>query len=184
MTTTKTYELFGGAITAILPSNLVDASDLRQVPDTQEVLMASDSDISVVVEILESVEPRDPNEVVKFHFDSLAHDNEAAPEFCTIEQIATPPLSTPDSGPTLSVLHGTQLVPKFNRTYPDTVKIFLAVFRVHEKNVDVVIVFNIPVEAEKEGSAVPLDGEIYKEWVKAYEEAVASFRIVDYGLFA
>lgn len=49
---------------------------------------------------------------------------------------------------------------------------------------DVVVVFNIPVEAEKEGSAVALDGDIYREWVKAYEEAIGSFRIVDYGLFA
>jgi hypothetical protein len=119
----------------------------------------------------------------RFHFDSLAHDNDAAPDVCTVEEI-TPTPATPADPIVLSVLRGTQLVPKFNRAHPDTVKIFLAVYRVNEKGVDVVLVFNIPVEAEKEGSAVPLGGEKYEGWVKAFQEAVSSFAIVDYGLFA
>ena len=40
-------------------------SDLRQVPDTQEVFLSPDSDVSVVVEILERVAPDDPDEVAK-----------------------------------------------------------------------------------------------------------------------
>ena len=32
-----------------------DHSDLRQVPDTQEVFMAPDSDLSLIVEVLELV---------------------------------------------------------------------------------------------------------------------------------
>lgn len=68
--------LYGGAITASVPANYVDArwvrlsssprcirkeltrpahSDLRQVPDTQEVFLAPDSDLSYIVEVLELV---------------------------------------------------------------------------------------------------------------------------------
>ncbi|KAG9100273.1 hypothetical protein FRC06_004336 [Ceratobasidium sp. 370] len=216
MSTSKTYDLFGGAITATLPSNLIDASadvdvvvwftnghsplffnldwapdsivfsDLRQVPDTQEVFLSFESGVSVVVEILERVEPDDPHEVAKFHFDSLAHDNDVAahPEGCTVQQITIPTPTAPINSLVLSVLYGTQLVPKFNRNHPDTVKIFLAVHRVHEKNIDVVLVFNVPVEAEKEGSAVTFGGDVYNAWVNAFEEAVSTFKIVDYGLFA
>ncbi|KAG8698579.1 hypothetical protein FRC09_007161 [Ceratobasidium sp. 395] len=186
MSTSKTYDLFGGAITVTLPSNLIDASDLRQVPDTQEVLLSPESEVSVVVEILERVEPNDAHEVAKFHFDSLAHDNDVGtqPESTTIQQVVIPTPSEPINPLVLSVLRGTQLVPKFNRIHPDTVKLFLAVYRVHEKNIDVVLVFNVPVEAEKEGSAVPFGGEKYIAWVNAFEEATRTFKIVDYGLFA
>ncbi|KAG8722926.1 hypothetical protein FRC08_000026 [Ceratobasidium sp. 394] len=186
MSMSKTYDLFGGAITITLPSNLIDASDLRQVPDTQEVLLSPESEVSIVVEILECVEPDDPHEVAKFHFDALAHDNDVVvhPEGCTVQQIIVPTPATPINSLVSSVLHGTQLVPKFNRTQPDTVKIFLAVYRVHEKNIDVTLVFNVPVEAEKEGSAVTFGGDVYNAWVNAFEEAVGTFKVVDYGLFA
>ncbi|QRV86218.1 Ran guanine nucleotide release factor [Ceratobasidium sp. AG-Ba] len=195
---TKTYELFGGAptfnfdtaepafltnsigaITIDLPIDLTDASDLRQVPDTQEVFLANDSGVSVVVEILERVAPDDPNQVAKFHFDSLAHDNEATSS--TVEAISTP--AAQPNPLVLSVLQGTQLVPKFNRTNPDTVKILLAVYRALDKGIDLVLTFNIPIQTEKAGSAVT-GAESLKEWIDAYETAVSSFKILDYGLFA
>jgi hypothetical protein len=40
-------------------------SDIRQVPDTQEVFMYPDSDLSIIVEILESVEPADGLDAVR-----------------------------------------------------------------------------------------------------------------------
>ncbi|KAG8720014.1 hypothetical protein FRC08_001373 [Ceratobasidium sp. 394] len=178
MSLTKTYRLFGGAIDIDLPADLLDASDLRQVPDTQEVFLATDSDVSVVIEILERVEPDEPAQAAKFHFDSLAHDNEAvSPE---VEAINTPVVQS--SPPVLSILRGTQRVPKFNRTSPDTVKILLAVYRVLDKGHDLVLTFNIPTQTEKAGSAVSEAG--LKKWEEAFEVAVSSFKIVDYGLFA
>ena len=49
------YQLFGGAISIYLDGNYMDASDLRQVPDNQEVLLSRDSDVSVIVEVLQCV---------------------------------------------------------------------------------------------------------------------------------
>ncbi|KAG8690663.1 hypothetical protein FRC11_009961 [Ceratobasidium sp. 423] len=181
MASASIYELFGGAITVQLPAGLTDASDLRQVPDTQEVFLATDSDVSVVFEILQRVEPDNPIEVAKFHFDSLSHDNDAVSS--TVEFVNTPAQQPESAGPIkLSVLQGTQLVPKFNRTHPDTVKIFLAVYRVVEKDIDLVLTFNVPVQTEKTGSAVDAEGA--KRWFDAYEAAVASLKIIDFGLFA
>ncbi|KAH7340344.1 hypothetical protein B0J17DRAFT_651023 [Rhizoctonia solani] len=181
MSSTSIYELFGGAITVQLPAGLTDASDLRQVPDTQEVFLATDSDVSVVFEILERVAPDDPVEVAKFHFDSLSHDNEAVSS--TVEIVNIPTQQPDSTSPVkLSVLQGTQLVPKFNRTHPDTVKILLAVYRVVEKGVDLVLTFNVPVQTEKAGSAVDAEGA--KRWLDAYEAAVPSLKIIDFGLFA
>ena len=181
MSSSTTYELFGGAITVELPQGLTDASDLRQVPDTQEVFLAQDSDVSIVFEILERVAPDEPTEVAKFHFDSLAHDNDAVTS--TVEIVNTPAQQPQSSSPVvLSVLQGTQEVPKFNRTHPDTVKILLAVYRVVDKGIDLVMTFNVPVQTEKAGSAVDEQGA--QRWLGAYEAAVPSLKIVDFGLFA
>ena len=66
---------FGGAIIAYIPEGLIDAScvslsslkctadhppsDLRQIPDTQEVYLDPQSNVSLILEILVRVEPND-----------------------------------------------------------------------------------------------------------------------------
>lgn len=40
-------------------------SDLRQVPDTQEVFLTPSSDVTYIVEILESVEEADPTQAIR-----------------------------------------------------------------------------------------------------------------------
>lgn len=94
-----TKELFGGAITVTLPTQLIDAScvlsiprrnsdlksnfsDFRQVPDTQEVFVSPTSSISIIVEVLESVAATDLREAAGYeaiswriclHVSTLAH---------------------------------------------------------------------------------------------------------------
>jgi len=50
-------ELFGGSIVADIPDLFIDASDIRPVPSEQEVFVSKVTDISIVVDILERVEP-------------------------------------------------------------------------------------------------------------------------------
>ncbi|XP_073874631.1 ran guanine nucleotide release factor isoform X3 [Macaca fascicularis] len=45
--------LFGGAFSAILPTGAIDVSDLRPVPDNQEVFCHPVTDQSLIVELLE-----------------------------------------------------------------------------------------------------------------------------------
>lgn len=55
----KPAELFGGAITTVIPESFVDASNFREVPDNQEVFVSmsdDDGDVSIIVDILERVE--------------------------------------------------------------------------------------------------------------------------------
>ena len=47
------YPLFGGAITVSLDGDYLDASDMRQVPDNQEVLLSRTTNVSVIVEVLQ-----------------------------------------------------------------------------------------------------------------------------------
>ena len=83
-------ELFGGAITARTAPDLIDASfvhqkeclrrnanalylrDVRQVPDTQEVFMYPNSSVSIILEILQKVEPSQLDEAIRYNL-SRAH---------------------------------------------------------------------------------------------------------------
>ncbi|KAF8162994.1 hypothetical protein B0H34DRAFT_672100 [Crassisporium funariophilum] len=146
-------DLFGGAIKVETAPDLIDASDIRQVPDTQEVFM--------------------------FHFDSLAHDNAAREvEVKSVSEI--PNTRRDDTSPAI-VLKGIQHIPKFNKTTADIVHVFMALFRVESKSVDMVLTFNVPVVAG-DGGAVGNEGLAKSE--RDFMTFVRSLHIVDYGLFA
>jgi hypothetical protein len=46
-------DLFGGAISADIPSTFIDASDFRPIPSHQEVYVSKDSSDSIIIEIVE-----------------------------------------------------------------------------------------------------------------------------------
>ncbi|KAI0747915.1 Mog1p/PsbP-like protein [Daedaleopsis nitida] len=172
-------ELFGGAITVSLPTDLIDASDFRQVPDTQEVFVSSTSDISLIVEVLQSVDATDLRQAAGLHFDALAHDNDATSQ--TIADTAENPNGSDGTTPDPVVLYGTQTVKKFNSRSADEVRILLALYRVPDKNVDLVMTMNVPMTSAKGGAVSEAD------WTAAratFDVAAKSLRIVDYGLFA
>ncbi|KAJ3511681.1 hypothetical protein NLJ89_g3954 [Agrocybe chaxingu] len=172
-------DLFGGAITVRTAPDLVDASDLRQVPDTQEVFMYPDSSVSIIVEILQQVESSNLDDAIRFHFDSLAHDNSA--RSIRVERIFTIPNDRGDNTPSATILHGAQSVPKFNQSVPDQVNIYMALFRVQGKSVDLVVTFNVPTSSV-DGGAVNNAGVERAE--ADFNQFVRSLRIVDFGLFA
>ncbi|OSD02864.1 Mog1p/PsbP-like protein [Trametes coccinea BRFM310] len=172
-------ELFGGAITATLPTTLLDASDFRQIPDTQEVYLSPTSGISIIVEVLQSVSASDLREAASQHFDALAHDNDAKSQ--VVNETVDMPNDSNGSTPNPVVLYGTQTVQKFNSASADEVRILLALYRVPEKNVDLVMTMNVPMTSA-DGGAVSED-----DWGTArdvFHVAARSLRILDYGLFA
>ncbi|KAF9036743.1 hypothetical protein BJ165DRAFT_1354304 [Panaeolus papilionaceus] len=173
-------DLFGGAITAQAASDLVDASDLRQVPDTQEVFMYPHSTVSIIVEILQRVKSSQNDDAIRFHFESLAHDNSA--QSSHIEKIYTIPNQRGDDTPPAIVLHGEQSVPKFNHIQPDQVKIFMALYRLESKGIDLVVTFNVPIAAVGEKAAV--DSKESEQAQSDFETFARSLNIVDFGLFA
>ncbi|KAF9513136.1 hypothetical protein BS47DRAFT_1485853 [Hydnum rufescens UP504] len=197
---TREYPLFGGAITVELPEGLIDASDLRQVPDTQEVLLTPKSDVTFMIEILQQVDAEDLGEAInhssillkfsylhdddkpRFHFLSLAHDNVA--QSSSIESVTLPAIDAPPSleHPAHCLLSGIQVVRKFNRTTADTVRIFVALFRIPEKKIDVILSCNVPISTSNPETKVVF-GDDMQAITMAFEHAVSSFKIVDRTLF-
>lgn len=113
----------------------------------------------------------------RFHFDSLAHDNDAEnSRVLEIRQLSNEEGDTP--APT--VLTGTQAVRKFNSSRPDEIRVLLAVYRVSSHNIDLVLHMNVPMKTS-DGGAVNEE-----QWLAARDAfmvATRSLRIVDFGLF-
>ncbi|KAJ3844466.1 hypothetical protein F5878DRAFT_648884 [Lentinula raphanica] len=172
-------QLFGGAITATAPNNLLDASEIRQIPDTQEVFLFPDSSISIIVEILQRVEPDDNQDAVKFHFDSLAHDNDAVSR--EVSSMKVVPNDRGDATPSVTTLSGVQRVSKFNRSSPDEVRVLMALYRVVEKGIDLVVSFNIPVHTADGGA---MRQEELQQAEEQFNVFARSLRIEDFSVFA
>ena len=72
----ETKPLYGGAITADLPTSCGDLSDVLPVPDNQEVFTEPNLNASLIVEILEMVEV--PGiDAISYIFNDLASANES-----------------------------------------------------------------------------------------------------------
>lgn len=173
----KQRELFGGAVTINIPENFVDVSDIRQVPDNQEVFIDPGSDLSLVIEILQRVEKEDDKEAIEFHFSALADDNSASSSRIfeilpqndsQVQKQHTTRISKP------IILRGEQEVSKFNTSSLDKVSISLALFRVGFKNVDIVMSVNTPAMGQLETHKASL----------IFSNAASSFSVRDFNLFA
>jgi len=176
-------QLFGGAITVSLPSQMVDASEFRDIPDNQEVFVDNDSDVSWIIEILQRVDTPSFSDAITTHFDALASDNEADGK--RVDEVvppSTPVLPCPPNQPTPTLLTGTQSIRKFNKPDPDEVRIAMALYRIEGKNSDVVMTMNFPVK-EVSGS-VPETDRGWEFWRIVFMTAVQSFTIDDFNLFA
>lgn len=118
----------------------------------------------------------DLSTLLRFHFDSLAHDNAAA--ISTVDTITVIPNDRGDNTPSPIVLFGTQLVAKFNQPTPGEVHILMAVFRVEEKHIDLIVTFNVPTH----GSGVGPEGlQVARTHFNTF---ITSLRIIDFSLFA
>jgi hypothetical protein len=182
-------------------------SELRQVPDNQEVLLGLEDDTTIIVEVLENVKEgsaRDNlDEAIRyvslsyfeeyisqslsycsFHFASLAHDN-AASSSQVIEVFSLPdnttlaPLSTEQATPSPLLLMGEQVVQKFGKESEpqDRVRIYLALWRLTPVK-DVDLIMSLN-EPLSTSTNEPT-GSAHDTFIKAAQ----SLLIKDWGLFA
>ena len=116
--------------------------------------------------------------LVRFHFESLAHDNSAVSS--SVHETTVAPAGQPEVSAFVR-LNGTQHVPKFNATTPDEVQIFLALYRIPSKNVDLVLTMNVPTKAAGGGA---VNKQEQAEAKAVFDEAAKSLKIINFGLFA
>ncbi|KAK6516699.1 multicopy suppressor of ts gsp1 [Arthrobotrys conoides] len=198
-------ELFGGAITANVPTNWTDLSNIRQVPDNQECFIDITGLATLIFELNERVEKENDEEAVKFHLSDIFEESPYKIwKSWRLDAGEAPQL---DGLPAYAMLLTTPYVEnRRDRVGHESQFVALAVviIRLEKQKTDIVITANMPhslqeaaaetticppgYEAEK---GIPADyiwtadnaGQPLKNLLDIIEQGVKTFNIHDFGLF-
>ncbi|KAF1973547.1 Mog1p/PsbP-like protein [Bimuria novae-zelandiae CBS 107.79] len=178
----KKVELYGGAITVDLPAAYGDASQIREVPDHQELYLDENGYTGVIFEILEYVDNLTDAEALQYHFADLVDGtgdstNMLEQSHATMAKVSNKPVYT------LSFIQ-TPPPPDRPRKTPDFVAILLLLLRLKEQGTDIMVTINIPHypgEYEKAGAGEKT--ALMREGDEVAKKVLETFEVRDWGLF-
>lgn len=174
--------LFGGAITCDLPGSFSDMSELREVPDHQEVWCDIISDRSVIVEILERKSLSD-EQAVEFFLSDLAVCNEARDTSVVSERQVLVVEETPGLPADVRCFYAVtdQTVAKFKEACGNRVLIHLLIIRLVAQETDILVSLNDPVSIDPQSSSAGVP--VVQGSNEVFAAIMKSFKIVDWDLF-
>lgn len=184
-------ELYGGAITTVLPQGFLDASTLRNIPDTQEVFVNNRNrkdnfendglsfNESIIFDLLEAIDDSDNFKALQIHLEEI---------FLI------------DKSETLKILNYESIKPntqsviafksEFQKDESELLVVCMSLIRLETFNTDVVISVNIPMKNTQEFLELQKcahgQSELPSRLQAAYNalnKIVKEFRIVDNSLF-
>lgn len=186
----KKLDLYGGAISTVLPEGFLDASLLREVPDTQEIFVNSREtgekfedglglNESIVVDLLERVSEINDYGALKVHLEEIT-DLNAGRNMSMVEH------ETLANGSQCCV--ATESIDKWGKQEKkETVVLCVGLIRLAEFSTDVVIMINVPVEPAMHAELDQLaKNRLPERATTAYEllkSMVREFKVVDGSLF-
>ncbi|XP_047564421.1 ran guanine nucleotide release factor isoform X4 [Lutra lutra] len=134
----RDYPLFGGAFSAALPPGALDVSDLRPVPDNQEVFCHRVTDQSLIVELLELQAHVQGEEAARYHFEDVGGVQGArAMQVDNAQPLVLENLALRNCCQEAWVLSGKQQVAK-------DVTVHQALLRLPQYQTDLLLTFNDP----------------------------------------
>uniref|UniRef100_A0A8D0DIJ7 RAN guanine nucleotide release factor n=1 Tax=Salvator merianae TaxID=96440 RepID=A0A8D0DIJ7_SALMN len=179
--------LFGGAFSALLPPGSLDISELRQVPDNQEVFVHPDTDQSVIIELLEYQAGVPDENATRYHLEDIA-GSAASTDILNQEQFASHWLALEGCHSAWG-LTARQLVAKFNEEAKNEVVLHLALLRLPQYGTDLLLTFNNPTYIHPLSSSAVQETELVPPtsqppWtVEHFHAFVRSLRLLDPGIF-
>ncbi|KAM4548944.1 ran guanine nucleotide release factor isoform 1-T2 [Odontesthes bonariensis] len=179
--------LFGGALSAVIPHSATDISELREIPDNQEVFAHAHTDQSLIVELLEYQAQVSDQDAARYHFEDIAGSNKASEpgafEVTGVVAFPKPELSLLECS-CAWMLTGTQRVSKFNEEARDNVTIHLGLFRLPQFSTDVLITFNDPQLISPDSSSA-FSVQTHREpWtVQEFQRLLQTLTLHNPGLF-
>ncbi|XP_063059428.1 ran guanine nucleotide release factor [Engraulis encrasicolus] len=182
--------LFGGALSATIPHSAQDISELREIPDNQEVFAHRTTDQSIIVELLEYQSQVDNEEAARYHFEDVAGSNKAceagSSEVRCVQGLPKAELTLHQCS-SAWLLTGAQLVSKFNEEAKNTVNIHLCLFRLPQFSTDILVTFNDPVVINPLSSSkgTSPDAEMSSQpWTEQdFKAVLQSLQLLDPGVF-
>nr|XP_060636071.1 ran guanine nucleotide release factor [Anolis sagrei ordinatus] len=181
------HPLFGGAFSACLPPGSIDVSEMRQVPDNQEVFVHPSTDQSIIIELLEYQASVPDENAARYHFEDLA-DSSSTTEILNQEQFL-PQLLALEGCSSAWQLTARQLVAKFNEEAKNEVTLHLALLRLPQYGTDLLLTFNDPTRihplssSAAQGTEVPPPFSQAPWTVEHFHTFVRSLRLHDPGIF-
>jgi len=182
--------LYGGAMSVILPNYFKDISDVRPIPDNQEVFMYVDKDQSLIVELLSTTEIShlSMQESIIFHFNQLAKDNDAVnSEILELSLLSNEEIPNFDATIQKIGVIGRQTVAKFKEKGAENlVKIYLALIRLPKYTTDILISLNEPITIHPSSSSSETTSSlaiVRYPALMAFKEVLRSIKILDISLF-
>ncbi|CAL8464048.1 g3583 [Coccomyxa elongata] len=185
----QTVPLFGGAAEIALPPRLADVSNVRPVPDNQEVYTDPNVDQSLIIEIVEHVDVPD-SDSAQHCFNDLASVSGAGMQQIESEAILSLqdiPGVPPDAYKAIVI--GEQLVAKGRQAThaANRVQVILAIIRLKQVSSEVLITLNTPVFVSSSSAAAQDIGAGEKAHhlmaPSLMRRVIATFKIIDYSLF-
>ncbi|KAK3223070.1 hypothetical protein Dsin_010095 [Dipteronia sinensis] len=188
--------LFGGAIATAFPHRFQDVSNIRQVPDHQEVFVDPARDESLIFELLDFKDDVGDNGSAAWFLQDLATEQDA--EGCTLlEQsgvVEAPGLHYRNIPAVVTTAAGQMAISKGRqgREAQNIVKVYLANFRLKEVGTDVLATAYEPIiinplsesaNAVGAGLAVPAAQSGIMPLSEVFKLAVSSFTVNDWSLF-
>lgn len=180
--------LYGGAITADVPLDVIDVSGFREIPDTQEVFLLEKPnglDQSIIFDLLELVDAPTLPEVIAVHLDDILEG--PASFVAPLEAFEHPNLH--------SEVHTFLVKPPPAKLETATAKLFMFVMLIRLEKVatDFVVTMNVPVETggevtdelfQKEVQTVMAgDKSVLSDAYKQVKTATISLEVQDWALF-
>ncbi|GAY36627.1 hypothetical protein CUMW_023410 [Citrus unshiu] len=188
--------LFGGAISSSFPHRFQDVSNIRQVPDHQEVFVDPSRDESLIFELLDFKLDVGDNGSAAWFLQDLATEQDA--EGCTLlEQsgvVEAPVLRYKDLPATVTTAVGQMAISKGRqgREAQNIVKVYLANLRLKEVGTDVLVTAYEPLlinplseiaSTVGAGLPVPATQSGFMQMSEVFKLAVSSFKVNDWSLF-
>jgi hypothetical protein len=187
-------ELFGGAITVQLPTTMIDSSDIRPIPDNEEVFLSNTTLTSLIFEINEYVKQPDPAALYLHFTDVIAPPDRLEGEF---DAPIKPTMSTNSLKDFPAYLvTGSIVSPEIDKKASSTLpvewqqtpqttdyltKCYQLVVRMEKYGTDLVARLNVPYKELVEKEAIEAEEAVAKGIM---EKIIATIDIKDFGLFA
>ncbi|XP_012630922.1 ran guanine nucleotide release factor isoform X1 [Microcebus murinus] len=183
MEPTRDYPLFGGAFSAILPPGAIDVSDLRPVPDNQEVFCHPVTDQSLIVELLELQAHVGGEAAARYHFEDVGGVQGArAVQVESVRPLSLENLALRSCCQEAWVLSGKQQVAKENQQVAKDVTLHQALLRLHQYQTDLLLTFNQPPPDNR--SSLGPENLSPPPWsLGDFEQLVASLTLHDPNIF-
>jgi len=188
--------LFGGAISTVFPQRFQDVSNIRQVPDHQEVFVDPSRDESLIFELLDFKAEVGDIGSASWFLNDLASEQDAE-GFQLIEQsevIEAPGLSFRNISAVATTAIGEMAISKGRqgREAQNLVRVYVANIRLKGVDTDVLVTAYEPIlinplsesaDAVGSGLAVPASQSGKMPMCDIIKQSLSTFKVNDWNLF-